>query len=74
MDEIRDLQGRSAYFETRAQNWSIEIDRETNPVTRKSPEHQLRSLLKEAQEVRKKIRANDRACTDLTKRSEQIEP
>ena len=73
MDENRDLQGRIAYFETRAQNRSLEIDRETNPVTRKSREEQVKSLLKEAEEVRQKIRSNDRACADLTKRSEQIE-
>jgi TATA-binding protein-associated factor Taf7 len=73
MDENRDLQGRIAYFETRAQNRSLEIDRETNPVTRKSREEQVNSLLKEAEEVRQKIRANGRACADLTKRSEQIE-
>lgn len=73
MDDNRDLQGRIAYFETREQNRSLEIDRETNPVTRKSREEQVKSLLKEAEEVRQKIRANDRACANLAKRSEQIE-
>ncbi len=69
----RELQGRIAYFETRAQNRSFEIDRETHPVTWKSHEESVKSLLKEAEEVRQKIRANDRACADLTKRSEQLE-
>ncbi len=73
MDKNRDLLGRIAYFETRAQNRSLEIDRETNPVTRKFHEEQVKSLLKEVEEVRQKIRVNDRACADLTKRSEQIE-
>lgn len=73
MGENGDLQSRIAYVATRAQNKSFEIDRETNPVTRKSREEQVKSLLKEAEEFRQKIRANDRTRADLTKRSEQIE-
>jgi chromosome segregation ATPase len=73
MGENGDLQSRIAYVETRAQNKSFEIDRETNPVTRKSREEQVKSLLKEAEEFRQKIRANERASADLAKRSGQIE-
>ena len=67
------LRTHERHCETFAENRSLLIDRETNEVTRESRREQVKSLLKEGEDTRQKIRANERSSAELNKRREQIE-
>ena len=70
---FRSLQSRLAYLQTRAKQQAAKVDEESNAVTKASRQQMVKDLLKEAEEIRRTIKANSLLCQELAKRSERIE-
>lgn len=73
VQENQGLQNRLAYLESRAEQQAAKANEETNAVTRASRQQIVKDLLKEADEVRRTMKANSQQNLELAKRSEVIE-
>lgn len=73
VQENQGLQSRLAYLQSRAEQQAAKVDEESNEVTKASRQQVVKDLLKEADEVRRMMKANSVQCQELAKRSERIE-
>lgn len=73
IQENQGLQNRLAYLQTRADQQAAKVGEESNEVTKASRQQIVKDLLKEADEVRRTMKANSVQCQELAKRSERVE-
>jgi hypothetical protein len=73
VQENQGLQSRLAYLQSRAEQQSAAADKETNEVTKASRKQIAKDLLKEADELRRTMKANSLQSLELAERSERIE-
>lgn len=73
VQENQGLQSRLAYLQSRAEQQSAAADKETNEVTKSSRKQIAKDLLKEADELRRTMKANSLQSLELAKRSERTE-
>lgn len=73
VQENQGLQSRLAYLQSRAEQQAAKVDEESNEGTKASRQQMVKDLLKEADEVRRTMKANSVQCQELAKRSERIE-
>ena len=64
VQENQGLQSRLAYLQTRAKQQAAKVDEESNAVTKASRQQMVKDLLKEAEEIRRTIKANSLLCQE----------